>query len=263
MLSNSYLDCISIIRPLNYLRTMFHSVWVTGGVMRCSLSFCSRRSPWKQRRFLLTTSIKDTQRQTLPSQQLAHSWGTKQSQTRLTKSFVSSVRFCSQENNHREELEEKHLSFPVLSSGPRQGTSPFMDHLQRCGSTSDVLDLTCQISPTVQQVSNCLFQMWTITKKMSDKQQRYEVQMMFEHPAFEKLLQKAMKNVVYMQSQDIPYSLLSMVKLGVPQSSRVVQTFLRNCQVDCQPASKDVFTLAVFLFCCFSIYICSLTGETK
>lgn len=215
---------------------MFQSVWVTEEVIRWSLRFCSRRYPWKQRSFLVTPSIKDT---SLPSQQLAHSWGTKQSYTRLSSSLVSSVRFYSQGTIHNEELEEKErLSSPVVESSlsaetpsePRQRRSPFLDHLQRCRSPCDVLDLTCQTSPTVRQVSNCLSQMWATTKKMSDEQRRYELQLMFEHPAFEKLLQKAMKSVGQMRSEDIAYSLLGMVKLGVPQSSRVVQTFLRNCQ---------------------------------
>ncbi|KAM7365316.1 hypothetical protein PAMP_016258 [Pampus punctatissimus] len=210
---------------------MFQSVWMTEEVMRKSLRFCSRQSPWRQRSFLVTSSIKDT---SLPNQQLAQGWVTKQSQTRPCQSFVSSVRFYSQ--IHNEELEEKkhstspEPSLPAETAGREQRRSPFLDHLQSCGSPSDVLDLTCQIAPTVQQISKCLNQMWTTTKKMSDEQQRCELQLMFEHPAFEKLLQNAMKFAVYMRNEDIAYSLLCMVRLGVPQSSRVVQTFLRNCQ---------------------------------
>ncbi|XP_031148119.1 FAST kinase domain-containing protein 2, mitochondrial [Sander lucioperca] len=218
------------------------SVWVTEEVMRWGLRFCSRRSLWQQRSFLETTSIKD---KSFPSQQLAHIWGTRQSKACLDRSLVSSVRFYSQSSIHNADLEEKEqrLSPPLADSSlpaeiqsdatasrQIQRSSPFMDHLQRCGSPSDVLDLTCQYSPTVRQVSNCLTHIWSITKKMSDEQRRYELQLMFEHPAFDSLLQKAMKRVGHMHSDDMAYSLLSMVKLGVPQSSRVVQTFLRTCQ---------------------------------
>lgn len=86
---------------------------------------------------------------------------------------------------------------------------------------------------------------------MSDEQQRYELQLMFEHPAFEKLLQRAMKDVGHMRNEDLAYSLLGMVKLGVPESSRVVQTFLRNCQVGYRPAGKVLFVTV----CCFFIFV--------
>ncbi|KAA8579842.1 FAST kinase domain-containing protein 2, mitochondrial [Etheostoma spectabile] len=218
------------------------SARVTEEVMRWGLRFCSRMSLWQQRSFLETTSIKD---KSFPSQQLAHIWGTRQSQACLDRSIASSVRYYSQCNTYNADLEEKeqNLSSPLADSSllaeiqpdatasrQKQKSSPFMEHLQRCGSPSDVLDLTCQYSPTVRQVSNCLTHIWSITKKMSDDQRRYELQLMFEHPAFDSLLQKAMKRVGNMRNDDMAHSLLSMVKLGVPQNSRVVQTFLRSCQ---------------------------------
>lgn len=157
---------------------------------------------------------------------------------------MCSVRFYSQDRIHNEDLEEKELlSSPGTESSlpaeiqpdetvsmQRERRSPFVDHLRRCGSPTDVLDLTCQYSPTVRQVSNCLTHMWTTTKKMSEEQRHYELQLMFEHPAFDRLLQRAMKSVGHMRNEDMAYSLMGMVKLGVPQRSRVVQTFLRTCQ---------------------------------
>ncbi|XP_031707664.1 FAST kinase domain-containing protein 2, mitochondrial [Anarrhichthys ocellatus] len=210
------------------------AVRVTEEVVRWSLRYCSRRSPVQLRSFLLTTSIKD---RSFPSQQFAHIWGTRQSQTCLDRSPVSSVRFYSWGGIHSQDLEEKeHLSsrlgqssLPAEIQSDERSTA-FSDHLRHCGSPSDVLDLTSQYSPTVRQVSNCLTHMWSTTKKMSDEQRRYELQLMFEHPEFDKLLQKAMKRVGHMRSDDLAYSLLGMVKLGVPQGSRVVQTFLRTCQ---------------------------------
>lgn len=202
--------------------------------MRRVLRFCSRRCLWQLRSLPVTTSTKDA---CFPSQQLAHIWGTRQSQKCLSGRHVRSVRFYSQDRNHSEEKE--HLLSPLptevqtdeTSSKQKQRGSPFYEHLQRCGSPSDILDLTCEYSPTVRQISNCLTHMWSTTKKMTDEQQHYELRLMFEHPALDGLLQSALENVGHMRNEDIAYSLISMVKLGVPQRSRVVQTFLRNCQV--------------------------------
>uniref|UniRef100_A0A1A8J521 FAST kinase domains 2 n=1 Tax=Nothobranchius kuhntae TaxID=321403 RepID=A0A1A8J521_NOTKU len=131
-----------------------------------------------------------------------------------------------------DEINNVEQSFPTdeTTSTQRPRFSPFWNHLERCRSPSDVLDLTCMYSPTNHQVSNCLTHMWFSTKKMSDEQRCYELQLMFEHPEFDKLLQRAMKSVQFMRNDDITYALLSLVKLGVPQRSYVVQTFLRACQ---------------------------------
>ncbi|GAA6234375.1 FAST kinase domain-containing protein 2, mitochondrial isoform X1 [Lates japonicus] len=197
------------------------SVWMTEEVMRWALRFCSRRSQWTQRSFLVTASIKDT---SFPSQ-LTQVWGTRQSQTCLARSLASSVRFYSQVSIHTEGLAD-----PQLPDQSRKKTSAFCKKLECCASPSDVLDLTDQYAVTVRQISPCLNHMWSTCKKMSDEQQRYEMQLMFEHPAFVKLLQRAMDVVGQMPNKDVTYSLLSMVRLGVPQRSRVVQTFLRTCQ---------------------------------
>lgn len=218
------------------------SVRVIDEVIRLPLRFCCRRSPWQQRRFMVTTSVKDASSH---CQQLARVWGSMQNQKRLSLTLASTVRFYSNEQNPSDQLEEsfcespqlEKLSFPAKVEfnerppEPKQRRSALMDHLQHCASPSDVLDLTCKYSPSPRQVSNCLTQMWTSMKKMSDEQRRYELQLMFEHYAFEKLLQNAMRCVEHMRNDDIVYSLLSMVNVGVPQQSRVVQTFLRTCQV--------------------------------
>nr|XP_004552728.1 FAST kinase domain-containing protein 2, mitochondrial [Maylandia zebra] len=206
------------------------SVWVTEEVMRRGLRFCSRGSLWQQRNFLLSAPIKDS---CSPDKQFFHLWSPRQSQTWLSRSPVSSVRFYSQGANHGDDLEdgERLPSQPAdTASAERQRKSPFLELLESCGSPSDVLDLTGKYSPTARQVSHCLTHMWATTKKMTDEQRRYELQLMFEHPAFDQLLQRAMKTLVHIRDEDVTYSLLSMVNLGVPQRSRVVQTFLRTCQ---------------------------------
>ncbi|XP_071320185.1 FAST kinase domain-containing protein 2, mitochondrial isoform X2 [Trachinotus anak] len=209
------------------------SIRVTEGVMRWALRLCSRRSPWTQRSLLMTASIRNT---SFPSQ-LAHVWGKRQIQPWRARSLVSSVRSYSKGSIRSEDLEEKEIPSSPLADLPAETTSgkiqthsPFRDKLMRCVSPSDVLDLTCQYAPTVRQISNCLTHMWSIAKRMSEEQWRYEMQLMFEHPAFDRLLQLAMKSVAHMHNEDVAYSLLSMVSLGVPQRSRVVQVFLRTCQ---------------------------------
>lgn len=198
--------------------------------MRRGLRFCSRGSLWQLRNFLLSAPIKDS---CSPDKPFFHIWSPRQSQTWLSRRPVSSVRFYSQGANHGDDLEdgERLPSQPAdTASAERQRKSPFLELLESCGSPSDVLDLTGKYSPTARQVSHCLNHMWATTKKMTDEQRRYELQLMFEHPAFDQLLQRAMKIVVHIQDEDVTYSLLSMINLGVPQRSRVVQTFLRTCQ---------------------------------
>ncbi|TKS66337.1 FAST kinase domain-containing protein 2, mitochondrial [Collichthys lucidus] len=189
---------------------------MTEEVMRLALRICSRRFPWQP----LTTSIKDLPFRIHP---LAHIEDSRPSLAR------TSVRFYSQDGVHSEErLTPVINSDGATSNKPR---FPFNDHLQQCGSPSDVLDLTWRYAPTVRQISNCLTHMWSATKKMTDEQRRCELELMFEHPALDRLLQNAMKSAGHMRNEDLAYSLISMVKLGVPQRSRVVQTFLRACQV--------------------------------
>lgn len=205
------------------------SARVTEEVMRCGLRFCSRRSLWQQRSVLMSASIKNTS-----CQRSVQVLASRQSRTSFSWSHV---RFYSQGRNRTEPEEEEQLSSPLTEvqheTSPEliHMKTPFFNLLQRCSSPSDVLDLTCQYSPTNRQVSSCLNHMWTTTKKMSEEQRRYELQLMFEHPAFDSLLQRAVKMVTHMRLDDVAYSLLSMVGLGVPQQSRVVQTFLRICQV--------------------------------
>ncbi|MBN3279315.1 FAKD2 protein, partial [Polyodon spathula] len=65
---------------------------------------------------------------------------------------------------------------------------------------------------------------------MSDDQKHYERKLMFEHPVFEQLCQQAMKDAQKMRNDDLAYSLMALVKLGVSQRSRVVQTLMRVIQ---------------------------------
>ncbi|XP_029924366.1 FAST kinase domain-containing protein 2, mitochondrial [Myripristis murdjan] len=213
------------------------TAWVTEEVMRFALRFCSRRSLWQQRHRPII-SVRDA---SSSDKWLPHIWSTRQSQTPLAGNVLSSVRYYSQGFSPNERLEEKSTR-PSPSSSPSESqptdsvlvktrkANPFFAKLEECRSPMDVLDLTCQCEVTNRHISNCLSHMWTTTKKLSEEQRRYELQLVFEHPGFEKLLQKAMKAARHMQHEDLAYCLLAVIKLGVPQRSRVVQTFLRACQ---------------------------------
>ncbi|XP_054628586.1 FAST kinase domain-containing protein 2, mitochondrial isoform X2 [Dunckerocampus dactyliophorus] len=199
--------------------------------MRRSLHYCI--SQWKQYS-LVSASAKNS---SLWNLQLVHTHGTRQTQTRMVASLNSAERFHSQGCSLGPEKKE-HLANPLVGApAPNElqshasqthRSSLFLEHLQHCGSPSDVLDLTCEYTP--RQVSNCLMQMWASIKKMSDEKRRCELQLMFEHPAFEMLLQNAMMNVGSIRNDSMAYSLLAMVNLGVPQRSRVVHVYLRTCQ---------------------------------
>lgn len=154
----------------------------------------------------------------------------------LSRSLAGAERFYSQGGSRTEDLEEN-VHLPSQPGGrPAEvqldGTaSPFVSFLQRCRSPSEVLDLAGEHSPTERQISSCLTAMWSSLKKMTDEQRRCELQLLHEHLELDGFLQRAMKAAWHMPDDDVTYSLLSMVSMGVPHRSRVVQTFVRVCQV--------------------------------
>lgn len=100
---------------------------------------------------------------------------------------------------------------------------------QECNSLSDVLD-TFSKAPTFPS-SNYFSAMWTIAKKMSNEQKRFEKQLMFNHPAFTQLCEQMMREAKIMHVDHVLFSLHAMVKLGIPQNTLLVQTLLRVVQV--------------------------------
>ncbi|XP_068165385.1 FAST kinase domain-containing protein 2, mitochondrial isoform X2 [Antennarius striatus] len=215
------------------------SVWMTEEVMRHGLRFLSRMSVWQQRRFLFLT--KDA---FFPSQHLSHIWYGRPNQTCPNGGLIRSVRFYSKDSNGSEDLEGmphpsplEETVFPTLIQTTSKlhpnmewSKSEFRDRLQKCVSPSDVLDLTCHHHLTAHEINLSLGTMWTTVRKMSLKQSQCELQLMFDHPAFSRLLQQALSCVTKMNKHSLAYSFNSMVQLGVPQQSRVIQTFLRTCQ---------------------------------
>lgn len=99
---------------------------------------------------------------------------------------------------------------------------------QECNSLSDVLDIFSK-APTFPS-SNYFSAMWTIAKRMSEDQKRFEKQLMFNHPAFNQLCEHVMREAKIMYFGDLLFSLHAIVKLGIPQNTLLVQTLLRVVQ---------------------------------
>lgn len=226
---------------------MYMSVWVAEALVRRAQRLSARRS--------LCHHVRLTSLQS-PGQQCAHTWRPRPRETYVRGSLVRPVRFFSSSVNQ----EEKDLVPSSSPPGDVRDDQPlsrrfFNDELQRCGSPSDVLDFMCRYATTAKQTSSCLNRMWITTKLMSDEQQRLEQRLMFEHEALDKLLNAATNSVAYMPNEDLTYSLLAMLSLGIPHQSRVVQTFVRVCQVRQQRGlqhSHPSGAQIVHLFC----YVC-------
>ncbi|NWV41202.1 FAKD2 protein, partial [Grantiella picta] len=78
--------------------------------------------------------------------------------------------------------------------------------------------------------ANALTTAWRLLKNLAEEQQRYEKQLIFEHPAFVKLCQQLLRSACRMTRGDLVFSLHALVSLGVPQNTLLVQTLLRVCQ---------------------------------
>ncbi|NXS99682.1 FAKD2 protein, partial [Jacana jacana] len=77
---------------------------------------------------------------------------------------------------------------------------------------------------------NSLTTIWKLYRNLSEDQQRYEKQLIFEHPAFVKLCQQLLRDSRRMTRGDLAFSLHAVVNLGVPQNTLLVQTLVRVCQ---------------------------------
>ncbi|CAO2624797.1 FAST kinase domain-containing protein 2, mitochondrial [Lemmus lemmus] len=99
---------------------------------------------------------------------------------------------------------------------------------QECNSLSDVLD-TFSRAPTFPS-SSYFLAMWTIAKRISEDKRRFEIQLMFGHPAFNQLCEQMMREAKIMHYDHLLFSLNAIMKLGVPQNTLMVQTLLRMIQ---------------------------------
>lgn len=199
------------------------------GVLRTALCFSTQRS--------LLGSLFQRERTLIKKTELrqASSW----CWISTGRPAVSRVRYYSQDDHLRAPIQQSlELQNPSklqsLSEPQRPSKSEknlFFQQLDECSSPSDVLDLIDDSMQTHRRISYCLSRIWETTKKMSDDQRRYELKLMFEHQGFEELCQGVISLAPKMQTKDMAYSLLAVVRLGVPQHSRVVQTLLRVIQV--------------------------------
>lgn len=105
----------------------------------------------------------------------------------------------------------------------------FYSSLQKCTCPSDALDLS-ESAVSIKHFANCLTMAWRLFKNLSEEQQRYEKQLIFEHPAFVKLCQQLLRDARRMTRGDLVFSLHAVVNLGVPQNTLLVQTLVRVCQ---------------------------------
>lgn len=148
----------------------------------------------------------------------------------LQGSGLNSVRRLCERGARVSDCNES-LQVPDSAASRPDPRATFFQELRESRSPSDVLDLVdrCDVAPWC--ISNSLSRMWHTTKKMSDEQRRWELRLMAEHPTFEKLCHGARVNAPRMHSHNLAFTLLALVKLGVSQSSYVVQTVLRAIQV--------------------------------
>ncbi|KAJ7408063.1 FAST kinase domain 2 [Willisornis vidua] len=107
---------------------------------------------------------------------------------------------------------------------------PFFATLQKCTCPCDALDLAAESAVSIKHYTNCLTTAWRLFKNLSEEQQRYEKQLIFEHPAFARLCQQLLRESRRMTRGDLVFSLHAAVSLGVPQNTLLVQTLLRVCQ---------------------------------
>ncbi|NXU39646.1 FAKD2 protein, partial [Drymodes brunneopygia] len=78
--------------------------------------------------------------------------------------------------------------------------------------------------------TNSLTMAWKLYKNLSEEQQRYEKQLIFEHPVFARLCQQLLRDARRMTRGDLVFTLHALVSLGVPQNTLLVQTLVRVCQ---------------------------------
>ncbi|XP_048857862.1 FAST kinase domain-containing protein 2, mitochondrial [Brienomyrus brachyistius] len=106
----------------------------------------------------------------------------------------------------------------------------YHEKLLACRSPVDVLDLSGRYTMTLRRSCSTLGRVWEAFKVMPENQRSYQLQLVYEHPAFQDLCLRIMRDAPKMKQSDVAYCLLALVRLGVPQRSRVVQTLLRVTQ---------------------------------
>ncbi|KAM6078475.1 FAST kinase domain-containing protein 2, mitochondrial [Theristicus caerulescens] len=153
------------------------------------------------------------------------STGAKIQPEKSTEALVSEQAPCSSL-----ELEKLDDSGSFKVKHVMDDSEPFFNSLQKCTCPCDALDLASESAVSIKHFTNCLTTVWRLYKNLSEDQQRYEKQLIFEHPAFVKLCQQLLRDSRRMTRGDLVFSLHAVVNLGVPQNTLLVQTLVRVCQ---------------------------------
>ncbi|XP_067298290.1 FAST kinase domain-containing protein 2, mitochondrial [Pseudorasbora parva] len=191
-------------------------------MLRCALRSTSL---WKCDSFIWTqTSLCYNSRSFAVSSQLGRK--------HIRGHVLKQVRYYSQSGQDVLNVQNKQTE---ASAGPSESLdkaerTPFYSHLQDCFCPTDVLDTLKQFPASQQLISSIFTRIWESTKRMTDEQRRCELRLMYEHPGFEEVCERATTDAWRMKSDDLAYSLLAIVNLGVSQNTRVVQTLLRVIQ---------------------------------
>ncbi|XP_010016312.1 PREDICTED: FAST kinase domain-containing protein 2 [Nestor notabilis] len=210
--------CSSVLAPKSSATTREHVLWI-----------CRYREPLENvnfRRLLLNTfpPLHGPPLRFLSQKTDVFSTGVKIEPEKSAEALISEE--TPQSSLELEKLDdsgsskEKHIA---------DHSAVFYSNLQKCTCPSDALDLS-ESAVTIKHFTNCLTMVWRLFKKLSEEQQRYEKQLIFEHPAFAKLCQQLLRDARRMTRGDLVFSLHAVVNLGVPQNTLLVQTLVRVCQ---------------------------------
>ncbi|KAB0380340.1 FAST kinase domain-containing protein 2, mitochondrial isoform X1 [Muntiacus reevesi] len=141
---------------------------------------------------------------------------------------LDSKHFLASDNELKKSFHQEASDEDVLTKRRKPTLINSRKLSQECNSLSDVLDIFSK-APTFPS-SNYFSAMWTIAKRMSEDQKRFEKQLMFNHPAFSQLCEQVMREAKIMYFDNLLFSLNAIVKLGIPQNTLLVQTLLRVVQ---------------------------------
>ncbi|KAM6070879.1 FAST kinase domain-containing protein 2, mitochondrial isoform 2-T2 [Chlamydotis macqueenii] len=211
--------CNSVLTPKSSATTRKHILWI--GRYRDPLENVNIRKLFLN----ISPSLHGSSLRFLSQKTDVFSTGAKIQPEKSTEAFMS------------EETPQSSLELEKLDDSGSFKVKHIMDHndqffnsLQKCTCPCDVLDLASESAFSIKHFTNCLTTVWRLFKKLSEDQQRYEKQLIFEHPAFVKLCQQLLQDSRRMTRGDLVFSLHALVSLGIPQNTLLVQTLVRVCQ---------------------------------
>ncbi|KAM6348817.1 FAST kinase domain-containing protein 2, mitochondrial isoform 1-T2 [Alca torda] len=210
--------CNSVLAPKSSATTRKHILWT--GRYRDPLENVNFR-----KLFLNVSSLHGSSLRFLSQKIDVFSTGAKIQPEKSTEALVS-----EQVPHSSLELEKLDDSGNFKQKRVMDRSEPFFDSLQKCTCPCDVLDLAAESAVSIKHFTNCLTMIWKLFKHLSEDQQRYEKQLIFEHPTFVKLCQQLLRDARRMTRGDLVFSLHALVNLGVPQNTLLVQTLVRVCQ---------------------------------